>query len=148
MLSISRLSLDANFDNRTKNKATVNCDAPAAGDFTVTCEKPCVVVYSNGSAWRSISAVAFSGQSNLYSFNLPGDYDDTQKIVVCIKGDFTADGAVNSTDALQVLRVSVGSRVYDAVDVVISDFNGDNKLTSTDALQILRLSVGIRTVAW
>lgn len=146
-LVIFKLSSDG-FDNRTAGKAVINCDNPAAGDFTVACANPCIVVYNNGSAWNSISAAAVTGQTNLYSFGLPADWDENTKIVVCMKGDFTGDGDISSTDALQVLRASVGSRAFDAVDILVSDFNGDGSLTSTDALQILRLSVGIRMVAW
>ena len=57
-------------------------------------------------------------------------------------GDVNDDGAVNSTDALAILKYSVGFP-----DVTISlkkaDLNTDGSINSSDALQALKVSVGL-----
>lgn len=55
-------------------------------------------------------------------------------------GDLNGDGNVNSTDALLVLKYSVGAVAE--IDSKIADVNSDGKVNSTDALAILRISVG------
>ncbi len=58
------------------------------------------------------------------------------------KGDLNADGNVNSTDALIVLKHSVGT--YDGeLDMTVADLTGDGKINSTDALKILKISAGL-----
>ncbi len=54
-------------------------------------------------------------------------------------GDETGDGNVTATDALAVLRCSVGSRVCMAC---VADASGDGNVTATDALMVLRRAVG------
>lgn len=57
-------------------------------------------------------------------------------------GDVNGDGKVNSTDALIVLKYSVGLSV-NAKDITLGDLNHDNKVNSADALIILKISVGL-----
>lgn len=56
-------------------------------------------------------------------------------------GDVNGDNKANSTDALLVLKYSVGSSTN--IDKAAADVNGDGKINSTDALTILQISVGI-----
>ena len=56
------------------------------------------------------------------------------------KGDVNNDGKVNSSDALEVLKYSVG--MVNRIDRS-ADLNGDGKINSSDALTILQISVGI-----
>ena len=58
-----------------------------------------------------------------------------------VAGDVTGDGKVNSTDALCVLRYSVGT--VKEIDKNVADMNNDGKINSTDALAILRISAGL-----
>ena len=56
------------------------------------------------------------------------------------KGDINDDGAVNSNDALMVLKYAVGS--LSEIDNSVADMDGDGQVNSNDALSILRTSVG------
>ena len=56
------------------------------------------------------------------------------------KGDINDDGAVNSNDALIVLKFAVGSLTE--IDENVADMDGDGLVNSNDALAILRTSVG------
>lgn len=55
-------------------------------------------------------------------------------------GDINADSKVNSSDALDVLRYSVGS--LKTIDEKVADIDGDGKINSSDALMILQTAVG------
>ena len=57
-------------------------------------------------------------------------------------GDVNMDGAVNSADALLVLRRAIGA-IPSAGNEALADVNGDGEITSADALMILRMSMGI-----
>lgn len=59
-----------------------------------------------------------------------------------LSGDVNTDGKVNSTDALLVLKRSVGLPA-DLKDSSTADINRDGKINSTDALIILKISVGL-----
>lgn len=54
-------------------------------------------------------------------------------------GDVNSDGVLDSTDALIVLRMSLGIVDPDP----IGDVNGDGGVDSQDALLLLRMSLGI-----
>ncbi len=59
-----------------------------------------------------------------------------------IPGDADGSGAVDTTDALYVLRCALGIS-GDAADMMNCDMNGDGVIDTTDALLILRLALGI-----
>lgn len=69
------------------------------------------------------------------------------RYTVVKKGDCTGDGKVNSSDALQVLKYSVGSIAFDQKSINAGDTNKDGKVNSTDALQILKYSVGSENIS-
>ena len=58
-------------------------------------------------------------------------------------GDANKDGAIDSTDALVVLRASASTEKVETVFSYLADINRDNVVDSTDALIILRHSVGL-----
>lgn len=58
------------------------------------------------------------------------------------KGDVDNDGNINSSDALLVLRCSVGSITLSADQKTRADVDGNNAVNSSDALKILQYSVG------
>lgn len=60
-------------------------------------------------------------------------------------GDVNGDGEINSYDALNVLRYSVGIESPGFI-LANADVNGDSKINSADALVILRVSVGLETI--
>ena len=61
----------------------------------------------------------------------------------------TSTKSINSQDALDALRLSVGintqSGTSTAFDYIAADFNQDERVTSQDALAILQYSVGLPT---
>lgn len=57
-------------------------------------------------------------------------------------GDVNNDGSINSSDALTVLRYSVGGTTIDSESFIRADVTADGKVNSSDALDILRYSVG------
>ena len=65
--------------------------------------------------------------------------DDPYRII----GDLDGDGEITSSDALFVLRVSVGIENEDERIKSVSDVDSDSQITSSDALAILRHSVGM-----
>ena len=69
------------------------------------------------------------------------------RYTVVKKGDCNGDGKVNSSDALQVLKYSVGSMAFDQKSISAGDTNKDGKVNSSDALQILKYSVGSENIA-
>lgn len=61
-----------------------------------------------------------------------------------ILGDVDGNGKVDSSDALTVLRYSVGA--IKSVDTKSADITKDGKVNSSDALAILQTAVGIKAV--
>lgn len=58
-------------------------------------------------------------------------------------GDVNGDSAVNSADALAVLKYCVGNLELSSEALLYADVNADNSVNSADALEILRYTVGI-----
>ena len=124
----------------------IDCANPASGDFTVTCDYPCVVIYSDGTAYRRMAAAPVG--DNICAFTLPNDYNADAGLIVAIRGDLNLDGKVTSTDAMQTLRIAAGLRELTDILLLILDLNDDGEITSTDAMQILRLAAGLRSASW
>lgn len=59
-------------------------------------------------------------------------------------GDVSRDGAINSFDALLVLRHSVGQITLNSVERKLADTDKSGTINSSDALAILQYSVGIK----
>lgn len=58
-------------------------------------------------------------------------------------GDVNADGMVDSSDALIILRSAMGLTQLTAQQAASADVNGDGSVDSADALMILRNSMGL-----
>ncbi len=57
-------------------------------------------------------------------------------------GDLNNDGKVNSSDALDVLKHSVGTKLLTGDNLVLGDVNADSFINSADALLVLQFAVG------
>ncbi len=57
-------------------------------------------------------------------------------------GDTNSDGAINSFDALIIVRYCTGQEQLTAAEIKAADVDGNGKINSTDALYILHFSVG------
>lgn len=75
----------------------------------------------------------------LFSLSAAG----TAKEIVYAAGDPNNDGVVNSSDALLVLKNSVGEEKLSSAQLAASDINRDKKANSSDALLILQISIGL-----
>ena len=58
-------------------------------------------------------------------------------------GDLDGDGTVTSSDALDILRISVTPESADDETKMLADVDGDDEITANDALAVLRYSVGM-----
>ncbi len=58
-------------------------------------------------------------------------------------GDLDGDGTVTSSDALDILRISVTPESADDETKMLADIDGDEQITANDALAVLRYSVGM-----
>ena len=61
-----------------------------------------------------------------------------------IYGDVDLDGNITATDALLILRGSVGAEKFSSDLIIIADVNMDGVITAEDALAVLRASVGMK----
>lgn len=103
----------------------------------------------------SIAANAFTGCNDLTIKGERGSYAETYAAEHGIGfesttppksnifGDIDNDSSVTSSDALAVLRMSVGMDEYGDDVLALADIDGDSQLTSSDALELLRYSVGM-----
>ncbi len=57
-------------------------------------------------------------------------------------GDANSDAAINSFDALMIVRYCTGQEQLTTAEKKAADVNGDGKINSTDALYVLHFSVG------
>ena len=59
-----------------------------------------------------------------------------------VMGDLNGDGKVNSSDALEILQHSVGSKAIEGNALTAADLTGDGNINSADALSVLQVAVG------
>jgi small basic protein len=100
------------------------------------------IAYNDGNETTSV----LSGSDGVSMTSITSGSD------VTISGSFdydTATKSINSIDALDALRLSVGmdtqSGTNTAFDYIAADFNQDGKVSSQDALEILKYAVGLPT---
>ena len=58
-------------------------------------------------------------------------------------GDLDDDRSITASDALAILRISVGVKEASFENFLVSDVDFDYEITSSDALNVLRYSVGM-----
>lgn len=81
----------------------------------------------------------FASQAYKFAVDNSIKYELMDKYII---GDVNADGHINSSDALLVLRSSVGEITLTDLQKKTGDVNNDGKINSVDALIILEISVG------
>ena len=62
-------------------------------------------------------------------------------------GNVNGDGSVDASDALAILRASVGIEKLGSSEIAATDINGDGSVDSTDALGVLQYTVEIQNEA-
>ena len=104
--------------------------------------------FTDGSARDVTSQVTLGG----YDVSTPGvqkvevSYDGkTASFEITVSkgllGDVNGDGCLDSSDALSILRYSVGFPTEDDMSLETADINGDGAVDSADALAVLRKSL-------
>ena len=58
-------------------------------------------------------------------------------------GDVNNDGIADDSDALYILRASIGLETLTEEQKLLADVNGDGRQDYSDALRILRASIGL-----
>lgn len=140
---------EANFTDKTKAAAAVTITNAATGEFTVTCEKACVVAIANADgSYTRVSATAVTGEDYTYSFVIDGEFDNTVSLVVAIKGDLNNDGVINTTDISQVRTLSKDPSKMTMLRLLCGDVNKDGKINTTDISQIRTVSKETRAFDW
>ncbi len=106
-------------------------------------DTPCVVIIESNDGSYSKREIRTEGSWHLV------DLDNSEKIIIAVKGDLTGDGLINSTDANQALRIAVKKRTPTAIELLACDVVGNgNGIDSTDANRLLRVAVGKATIPW
>lgn len=90
---------------------------------------------------KRLSAILLSVVLLLTLATLPVAAEET--VQQDIKGDVNGDAAVNSSDALLVLKHAVKKSELTGKPLQQADVNKDGAINSSDALQILKIAVGI-----
>lgn len=69
------------------------------------------------------------------------DTDEPKPNGIC--GDVDGDGTITASDALMILRASVGTENLTPEQTALADVDGDGNITANDALTVLRHSAGM-----
>lgn len=139
------LTLD-NFVNRTGGTpiAAIDVTDAAAGTFTVTCAKACIVIIEtdNGGV-KSYEKVPYNANvaANTYSFE--AHLAEGQKVLVALKGDVNGDGMFDSRDQTYLQRglLETTHRRYVAftpLEAILGDTNEDGVFDSRDETRMAR----------
>lgn len=97
--------------------------------------------------WVSDGTVQEGSSMNLLSSGSGAERDEISNKVntnTRLYGDVDYDGNISSSDALFILRYSVGLDSPSDVDKLLSDVDADGRVSSQDALATLRYSVGLK----
>ena len=97
---------------------------------------------------KTITALT-PGYSRLEFSSASGLYRETVYVYVGggpKLGDVSADGKINSMDALLILQHSVEITKLNGTECNAADINGDGKINSLDALIVLQISTGLSSI--
>jgi hypothetical protein len=74
------------------------------------------------------------------------DNNNNKEYTLVVLGDTNGDGNVNSLDALDILKQSVGTVNKTGAYATAMDTNSDGKVNSSDSLLVLKSSVGLSNI--
>lgn len=122
---------------------SVNC--VGAADYTVdgsvvTVDHnlTCVVAYQNEDKYIRVDGS--KNDDGTFSFTVP---DDITEVVLAVKGDVNKDKAVDSVDALQILKYDAAIIELDGIQWLVADTDADDAVNNIDAVSILKYDAGI-----
>jgi len=62
-----------------------------------------------------------------------------------VMGDVNADGSVNTSDAVQILKASANMLTLNSTSALAADVNHDGNVNTSDAVVILKYAAGMIT---
>ncbi|MBQ8603331.1 MAG: leucine-rich repeat protein [Oscillospiraceae bacterium] len=115
--------------------------------FTVSAEKPCVVVvsYDGGRTYTRVTATA-TGTDGTYSFT--ADITAGAQVAVVTGGDVNNDGKMSGSDITRLKAAFRGKTSLDGLQSVIGDTNGDGKITGSDITKLKAAFRGKTNLSW
>lgn len=126
----------------SKITPTINLKGLTVTAVYNTGKKETVSYNSSPSRFTVKPSQTYYGGSTRCTVLLDNKFEFNIYINILRYGDLNGDGAVNSQDALLVLRYSVSLEKFDANQKKYADVSADSLINSTDALYILNYSVG------
>ena len=130
----------------------VNGNAITGRTFTVTCDKACVVAWTNdaGATWNRLAATAVEGDTNTYSFTLPDNATGSITVAVALKGDVNLNGRVNSQDISLIQKSLLNAERFTGFEALVVDVQGDGRINTKDmtAIQSVLLRKPNSEFAW
>ncbi len=126
----------------------VNGWVEGSNTFTVTCDVPCTVAYSNdgGTTYIRVKAVA-TDKENTYSFTV--ENMTAQTIVgISVTGDTDGNGKINIIDCVQLKAATLGTRELSPLNKVTCDTDGNGKINIIDCVQLKAATLGTRQLTW
>ena len=115
--------------------------------FTVSAEKPCVVVvsYDGGQTYVKVKATA-TGTDGTYSFT--ADLNAQAQVAVAVAGDTDGNGKINIIDCVQLKAATLGTKELGALNKVTCDTDGNGKINIIDCVQLKAATLGTRQLTW
>ena len=108
-------------------------------DFFLVGSKTVVMTNDRTFAHTHLALGDFSF-SGIHEFIYPDLNETAYEYIEFKYGDVTADGKINSADALEVLKVSAKMREVNETELKAGDVDGSGELNASDALYILKLA--------
>lgn len=101
-----------------------------------------MIIIINKRFIASLSAISVIAASCFYFNSIDKVYADETDDTLII-GDINGDGIADSSDALSVLQIIVGTSDTDSDLYYLADINRDFEITSSDALSLLQYTAGV-----
>ena len=121
----------------------------ADASFTVECDFPCVVAWTDDDGETYHRMYGENVGENAYKFTLPNEARKSGvTVTVGIKGDPILDGEADSTDAMQIQIYIHGGREFTPLQVLLADVNADGVVDQTDFELVLRAASLLLDYGW
>lgn len=120
------------------------------GLVAVICNEPCFVLYTkdNETTYEVLEGTAYSGYSNIYTYNF--ELVDGAKIIVVMKGDIDFNGIVNGNDAVEIKNMirSGEAANLSILNEIIYNLDGVPNLNGNDVVVLKNVIKGTESFSW
>lgn len=113
----------------------------ASGKFTVTCQKPCVVVIEKADGTYACLTPEGSGDTRTF-------HTVHGSVTVLIRGDATGDGRFNLSDVIFAKAVFMKKTSMDSLHLMAADTNKDLKFNLSDVIRAKAAFLGKTDLNW